>query len=354
MALFKELRGRSVGSVRGLNSTAEYVLIRVVAENHEIVKTDNGWIWPDPRGLVQAQPQWSPGAGHPFDGTKRASQYIIVEDRAPGQAVVKVNYTRQNTVATPPTDDWLIQVRTATIQQRITRELPAEPEGRFKGGGPREPVLSSSGIPLADDFWTREARAIGMPQYVPMDDRCVDADGQPLADDDLTFRYQSVDPCGKREWKKLRRIADHTDGSGGMFDVPALDITWTRTVPNFHVSMAPTMARYNKSINVDPFEGALLYHVLVRDIQVTPIAHEMQGQRTPGQSWRVSVSVLWSDFPFVPDERVSVYPKDQFQATVYELENDPRTNKPKPVLEQFRVKRREELFKLLPLLARGR
>jgi hypothetical protein len=302
MALYDEMMGRSVGSIRGEGATPEYILVRVVAEegtDYEVI--DGVANYPDFRGLVMAQPRWTRGAAHPFDTRAKAFQWTTVEMRGHSSAIVRVNYRLFDTPDRPPTNEWLLTVRTAEIQQRVTRELPPEAENRF-GNKPRGTLSDSAGSVLDADFWTRPARAIGMPQYTVIDERCKGPDGEPLPDDEQTFKYEAIDECGKRSWKKLRRIEDYTDGQGATIDVPAISLIWTRTVPNFHSSMIETLARFHRSVNAKPYLGAPPYHVIVRSMAVEPIAFEMRGSREEGRAYRVTVQMLWSDRPFVPHD----------------------------------------------------
>lgn len=364
MALFREVGLRSrVGGSRGLNPSGENILVRVVAEKgsdadvaagnadysiHEKGQEGEVTVWPDPRVLVEND--FAPlGSVHPWDATKRAVTYTVEQHLAPGIWHVRVHYQVPDALSTPPSTKWLHTVRTVSIPQRIVQELQPDFRTfpRIRGG-------------LADllpaDFWTRPARSIGNPQYLPQPDPTHERFSEWFA----THSYDGFDEIGPSGPQGLRQLDNYDDSSGANIGMPALEVTFHRTAPNWHASLNIELARYVEAINGSTFERAPPYHVLCKGATVDPISMEVPGQREEGVAYRMSAVFIFSFTPFVPFKVFSTYPDDRgFGATVFALDSGgnrvvDHMGRPVPESNQFRVVRREDFTRMMSFLSRGR
>lgn len=363
MALFNELTASRVGGVKGFNATSESRIVRVIAEEADI-DSGRGNLgsfvkYPDPRDLVEAQ--WARlGSGHPWDreGLK-AGSYRIMESRGQGCWLVEVIYLRNDIgIGIPPTNEWLIRYRGATVTQHVLTELEPEAESAearqssasIKAVGLRSrrrtpatafPVSGQAGTDPTTDLWTRPSEEVGSPAF------------KKVTEGATHWAYQ-VDDDGVLTHQTLRKVKKLTEEPRGMtVEDPAWLVTFERTLPNFAERGTPAaIAGYMKAVNAVEFGGAQPLQVKCLDITLDPIAADIPGQRIGGKAYRVVISFLWSFVPFGPHKIVpSWYDSDGHRATVF---TGAAGNESVIDVEYFRNVRRADFNRLLAILERGR
>jgi hypothetical protein len=340
MALIKEHMATRLGATSGVNATPENIVLRVIAEDEDWVTDGNGnRLEPDPRYLVATQ--WSaalPGAAHEWSGTAGlcwAGSYSVLDRKAPGHWIVRVDFLRPSWNL-PPSTGWLTSVRGASVTQHIYHELPPERKGEQRGGQ----SLEGPG----ETFWTRPAQPIGMPKYVPLKSP---APGVTPAG--TTHYANSYGADGSVGRVFLRQIPDADDRSGTTVEFPAALVTGTRMAPNFSWTSVSGWAGYLKSLNRTRFFNAPPLHVKCNNVIVEQVNLEMAGARDIGIAYRIAVEFLWAAIPWGPFEKYSTIPDDTgYQTTVFDIERD------EPVLIRKRDVRRMDFDHLLALLSSPR
>jgi hypothetical protein len=356
-----------VGGVKGFNATSESRIVRVIADEDEI-DTGRGslgtWVrYPDPRDLVENQ--WARlGSGHPWEPQAlKAGSYRIIENRGQGCWIVEVIYYRNNiTIGIPPTNEWLIRYRGATITEQALTELPPETVSaeatrsaitikhqnlEARRATPAKAVSASESIAGVADLWTRPSRQVGSKAFKQV----------PAATSELrpTHRTQGVNDEGALIDIWLKEMPEELteEPRGVIIEDPAWLVTFERTIPNFSSRQLPmSIAKYMKAVNGTTFRGAQPLHVKVLDITLDPIGAEVAGQVQGGVAYRVMVSFLWSYMPWGPYQIVnSWYDGDGHRATVLKIA--PPGGVDAPDLSEFRNVRRENLNVLLTVLERG-
>ncbi len=332
MALFREITASRVGGVKGFNATTESRIVRVIMEDSDVDSGRNSLGTfeekPDPRDLVEQQ--WARiGSGHPWDreGLK-AGSYRIVKFMPPRAWWVEVVYYRNNvTLGIPPTNEWLIRYRGATITEQALTELPPESGGN------------------QNDVWQRTSREVGSPAFKKLD---AEGGSTPAG---ATHKARGVNKeTGADVTVWLRKVDQLTEEPRGVnVEVPAMLVTFSRTIANVnHGRLATSLVPFLRAVNSVPFRGAPELQVKFLDVQLDPVAATVPGQTSTGVAYAINLSFLWSYDPWGPYSiQPSWYDGDGHRATVLDMDEQPLPR------EEFRNVRRKPFEPLLTIASRG-